>query len=353
LEHPVALAALAHFNALFPLEESTVCNKEGREVLPPFGEQMLGNGSSYQEVVVESASRLPHAIPYQGSKRSLAPLIARYIPQNIDTWFEPFAGSAAMTIYAAHHNLAQRFVIADSLRPMADLWRAIVDQPEQVARGYEALWRGQTPSDPTYFNRIRESYNDTHEPVELLYLICRCVKNAVRFNSAGRFTQSVDKRRLGMRPEKMSASLFAISKLLRGRTEIRDGDWLVTTEDAVASDFIYMDPPYVGTSIGRDKRYHAQLTQDEVVSGLECLLERELAFALSYDGRTGLKIYSDPLPTRLGLTHLQLHAGTSSQSTLVGSPAETIESLYLTPGLSEPFNGVIRKYRPEQERLFA
>lgn len=351
LEHPVALAALAHFDALFPLEESTICNNKAREVLPSVGGQTADCISSYQEVVVENSFRLPHAIPYQGSKRSLAPLIARYIPGNVNTWFEPFAGSAAMTIYAAHHNLAKRFVIADSLEPMADLWRAIVNQPEKVARGYDALWRGQTPLDPTYFNRVRENYNNTHEPVELLYLICRCVKNAVRFNSAGRFTQSVDKRRLGMKPEKMSASLFAISRLLRGRTEIRDGDWLATTVDALPGDFIYMDPPYVGTSIGRDKRYHAQLTQNEVVSGLEGLLGRELTFALSYDGRTGDKIYTDPLPMSLGLTHLHLHAGVSSQATLVGAPAETIESLYLSPGLSEPFNGIIRKYRPEPALL--
>jgi len=37
--------------------------------------------------------RLPHPIPYQGSKRSLAPTIGRYVPDDIGTWCEPFAGS--------------------------------------------------------------------------------------------------------------------------------------------------------------------------------------------------------------------------------------------------------------------
>lgn len=151
----------------------------------------------------------------------------------------------------------------------------------------------------------------------------------------------------------MAASVTAISRLLRGRVEFRTGDWLQTTLDATPKDFIYMDPPYVGTSVGRDKRYHAQLTQDQVAAGVQTMLERGLRFALSYDGKTGEKTYSDPLPEQLGLTHLHLHAGASSQATLVGKRAETIESLYLSPGLAEPVSGIIRRRRPEQARLFA
>ena len=298
-------------------------------------------------------ARLPHAIPYQGSKRGLAPLIGEYLPSDIDRFYEPFAGSAAMTIFAAHHRLARSFVIADSLVPIVDLWRAIVNEPERVTAEYRALWEGQQTGDQSYFNSVRERYNEDGDPVELLYLICRCVKNAVRFNSKGRFTQSVDKRRLGMRPERMESAVSAISHLLKGRVEFRAGDWLETTTDALPTDFVYMDPPYVGTSIGRDKRYHAQLNQEQVIAGLETMLKRNLRFALSYDGRTGDKIYSDPLPDRLGLTHLHLHAGASSQATLAGKRAETIESLYMSPGLAEPVDGIIRRHKPEQKKLFA
>ncbi len=76
------------------------------------------------------SKNLPHPIPYQGSKRRLAPFIAEYLLDKIETFYEPFAGSAAMTIYAAHFSLASRFVIADSLAPMVDLLRAIVEQPQ-------------------------------------------------------------------------------------------------------------------------------------------------------------------------------------------------------------------------------
>jgi len=280
---------------------------------------------------------LPHPIPYQGSKRRLAPVIARYLPADIETFYEPFAGSAAMTIYAAHHHLAARFVVADSLEPMIHLWRAIVEEPEGTAFRYRDLWARQTDGDGDYFNRVRSRYNETRHHVDLLYLICRCVKNAVRFNRSGCFTQSVDKRRLGMHPDKMMSAIRGVSTLLRGRVEFRTGDWLDTAADARPVDFLYMDPPYLGTSIGRDRRYHRQMMSDELVSGLESLRRRRIPFALSYDGATGGREYGPPLPQALGLTRLLLNAGTSSQATLNGRMEQTIESLYLTPGLAPAY----------------
>ena len=281
----------------------------------------------------KKTTSLPHPIPYQGSKRKLAQTISRYLPAEIETFYEPFAGSAAMTIYASYHRLALRFVLADSLGPMIDLLRALVETPEETASEYRTLWYGQKDGDCDYFNYIRDRYNDARYHVDLLYLICRCVKNSVRFNRFGRFTQSVDKRRLGMHPNKMRSAIYGVSTILRGRVEFRVGDWLETTEDACASDFVYMDPPYLGTSIGRDRRYHQQMTQKELVNGLKTLRKRHVPFALSYDGATGGREYGPPLPESLGLTRLLLNAGTSSQATLNGRREETIESLYLTPGL--------------------
>lgn len=285
---------------------------------------------------------LPHPIPYQGSKRKLAPIIATYLPRRIATFYEPFAGSAAMTIYAAFHRRASRFVVADSLTPMVTLLRSIVEEPEATAEQYHALWECQKKATHSIFNDVRARYNTKRNPVDLLYLICRCVKNSVRFSSSGHFTQSVDRRRLGMRPEKMRRAVHGVSAILRGRIDFRIGDWLETSSDACPDDFVYMDPPYLGTSIGRDKRYHQQLMPQKLVAGLHELRQRSVPFALSYDGMTGGREYGAPLPNELGLTRLLLHAGVSSQSTLSGRNEETIESLYVTPGLAEPTDGIIR-----------
>lgn len=242
-------------------------------------------------------------------------------------------------------------MIGESLKPIADLWSAILERPEETAAQYEKVWSGQENGTHHYFNEVRGRYNAERSPVDLLYLICRCVKNAIRFNRDGNFTQSVDKRRLGMHPEKMRASIVGASRLLRGRTEVCVGDWLETCHDAKEADFVYMDPPYLGTSIGRDKRYAHQMEQDRLIEGLRSLRERKIRFALSYDGMTGSKEYGPPLPEDLELNRLLLHAGKSSQATLSGRTAETIESLYLSPGLAEKQTEIIRPAKDVQEAL--
>lgn len=280
--------------------------------------------------------KAPHAIPYQGSKRALAPSIAAYMPGEIETLYEPFAGSAAMTIYAAQHKMAKRFVLGDSLPQIVDLLRAIIEEPDQTASSYREVWEGYDGEDLGYFNLVRDRYNRDRDPVDLLYIIARSVKNAVRFNRSGAYSQSQDKRRAGTRPDRMQGEISQISALLRGRCEFRTGDWMETTADAGKADYVYMDPPYHGTSHGADLRYHAQLTRTALIEGLEDLLSRSVRFALSYDGTTGGREYAPPLPEHLGLRRLMLHAGRSSQATLQGRHEETIESLYLTPDHREP-----------------
>ncbi len=295
--------------------------------------------------------KLPHPIPYQGSKRKLAPMIHTVLPAKIETFYEPFAGSAAMTLYAAHHGLARRFVIGDCLETIIDLWKSIIEAPGKTAKRYAEIWEGQRKDNPDYFNRIRERYNNEHDPVSLLYLICRCVKNSVRFNSAGRFTQSADKRRRGMAPEKMANAIMGASFLLKGKIELRKGDWLLTTEDARPENFVYMDPPYLGTTVGRDKRYHKQLKLNSLIAGLESLNRRDIRFALSYDGMTGKKEYGPQLPEHLDMTRLLLHAGRSCQATLQGKDDETIESLYLSGNLEAPEKKVFEQPKNFQQAL--
>ena len=284
-------------------------------------------------------AKIPHPIPYQGSKRNLAPIIANYVPSEIDTWYEPFAGSAAMTLWMMANSPPRRVIIGDSLDAITQLWVGIIHRPEMIASRYREIWAGQLAGDAGYFNSIRARFNSSRDAVDLLYLMCRCVKNAVRFNAKGQFTQSVDKRRLGMNPDKMENAINGASYLLRGRTEVRSGDWLDTTSDATPADLIYMDPPYFGTSTGNDKRYAEWMSQERLIGGLEAMQVRGIRFLLSYDGMCGDKSYGPPLPSHLGMTHLLLDAGRSSQATLNGSNARTLESLYLSHGLLGNSNG--------------
>jgi DNA adenine methylase len=290
-------------------------------------------------------------IPYQGSKRALAPRICSLFPQKIETLYEPFAGSAAVTLFAASHKLAENFVIGDTYAPLIDLWAMIISNPTELSDRYSEIWHKQFET-TTHFNDMREQYNETRDPIILLYLVARCVKNAVRFNRHGNFTQSADKRRTGMKPERVTRTAFAVSRLLKGRTTLFSGDFHECVSKSNVADLIYMDPPYQGTTYGADKRYAAGLERGRLVEALHDFDARGIRYILSYDGKMGEKTYGEPLPETVDADHLAIHAGRSSQATISGRNEETIESLYVSRSLGA---GNINIYKPQslQTRLFA
>jgi len=290
--------------------------------------------------------KVPHPIPYQGSKRNLAPDILGCFPERIGTLIEPFAGSAAITLAAAARGAAARYVINDLNKPLVDLWRAIIETPEKLARQYETLWRAQHDDRRQYYDKVREDFNRTGRPDYMLYLLARCVKASVRYNADGQFNQSPDNRRMGALPNTMREQALAASHLLRGKTECSSLDYKEVVAQATPDDLIYMDPPYQGVCGERDPRYLKGVLVDEFVEVLEALNHREIKYLVSYDGRTGNRTHGRKLPERLRLHLIELHAGRSSQATLLGRSEVTVESLYLSPALAESLH--LRRHYPRR-----
>jgi DNA adenine methylase len=279
---------------------------------------------------------IPHPIPYQGSKRKLAPAIHAFTDnQKYDVLYEPFAGSAAFTLYAAYHGLANRYVIGDAFESLIELWKLIINQPAKTSSMYRQIWEGQKDGDFEYFNHIRSQFNADRDPIHLLYLIVRCVKNAIRFNNSGNFSQSADKRRKGTRPETMEKQIFGASLLLKGKVDFFVGDFTECVSGATANDLIYMDPPYQGTSEVNDKRYYEQLQKETLCKFLSEQNQKHVDYLLSYDGKTGDKVYGEDLPESLNLKRIFINAGRSSQATLAGKKEITLESLYFSPSMVE------------------
>lgn len=296
-------------------------------------------------------SRIPHPVPYQGSKRLLAPIILSLMPQGIDTLYEPFAGSSAVSLAAMRHGLARRVHLNDSYAPLVKIWRQIIDSPSNLAEQYEKLWNEQLGQEAEYYDQVRSAFNSSPNPAMLLYLLARCVKNAVRFNRNGEFNQSPDHRRKGMAPAKMTANIHGAHRLLVGRATCSAEDYATAIRTATSKDLVYFDPPYLGVSSGRDRRYAEGLDYLRFVGELANLNERGVPFLLSFDGRCGTKTYGDALPDELGLRLVEIEVGRSSQATLNGRSEVTVESLYVSPAVSTSTVPRMATVRTEQREL--
>jgi DNA adenine methylase len=286
--------------------------------------------------VLDVLDVMPHPIPYQGSKRRLAPRILSLVAgRRFATLHEPFAGSAAFTLAARAHGVADSYVIGDSLEPLVRIWSCVIESPDELADEYDRLWHEQLDVGREHFNHVRSDFNERGRPAALLYLLARCVKNAPRFNKLGGFSQSADHRRKGMRPDKMRREIHGAHHLLRNVTETRPGDAVGTLADAGADDLVYLDPPWQGTTEGPDKRYYQGFARQRLGVLLTSLNKRDVSWVLSYDGRCGDKTYGEPLPARLWGAHHELNAGRSSQATLVGRDDQTVESVYVSASLTD------------------
>ena len=278
---------------------------------------------------------VPHPFPYQGSKRSICDRILAHVPAGTGRLVEPFCGSAAVSLAVAARGRAKRFWLNDANAPLIVLWREILERPMQLADRYERLWHEQLADKKAFFFQVRRRFNETHAPDLLLYLLARIVKGSVRYSADGRFNQSADNRRAGMRPKAMRLQLLGVSAALAGRAKTTADDFRNVVAETTADDVIYMDPPYQGTSRERDPRYYASLGFADFVDALRQMNTAGKSYIVSYDGRTGDKQHGEPLPAHLNLRHLHISAGRSSQSTLLGRDCQTVESLYLSPALVE------------------
>ena len=278
-------------------------------------------------------ANLPHPVQYQGSKRNLAAHILKFLPNRIERLVEPFAGTAAISIAAVSEQSARNFWLNDLNKPLIELFRLIIENPNDIADAYADIWGEQHSDSIEHYFEVRKKFNKTNDPKLFIYLLARCVKGAVRYNSEGLFNQSPDKRRKGTQPATMRKNIEGVSRLLKGKCQFTCLDYKQVLTKVQNHDFVYMDPPYQGVCGNKDSRYFSGIDFEDFVLALEDLNERGIAFAISYDGRLGNKTFGRALPESLGLKRIEIEVGRSSQSTLLGREEKTIESLYLSPDL--------------------
>ena len=282
--------------------------------------------------------KIPHIAQYQGSKRLLAPQILSFFPAKVERLIEPFSGTASISIAAAAEQRTDQFLINDLNAPLIDMLQEAVEYPDRLIRDYTAVWKEQFTfgeSHIQHFYQVRERFNcGDRSPANMLYLLARCVKGAVRYSEKGGFNQSPDKRRHGTNPDTAAANIYAISDLLKGKAKFLKRDYREILDMAKPGDLIYMDPPYQGVTKSRDCRYISGVSFTEFSDAVRILNRKRIDYLISYDGRRGEISYGQELPSSLRCAKVLLNAGLSAQSLLLGKKMQTLEALYISETLT-------------------
>lgn len=260
-------------------------------------------------------------IKWSGSKRSQTEKIIHLFPEDIDTYYEPFLGGGS--ILGAFS--PKKAICGDICSALIELWKLVQSKPNLVHSEYKKRWeRLQEDKHPFYYE-VRSRFNKKQSPHDLLFLTRTCVNGLVRFNKKGEFNNSLHYSRKGILPDNFKKIIETWGGKIKSY-KFFTKHYSDLTKNARKNDFVYLDPPYFNTR----GRYFGKIDFDEFIEYLEYLNNRNIRFALSFDGARGEKSYVVKLPKKLYKRHQLIFSGNSTFNKVQNGKIERVyESIYL------------------------
>lgn len=181
-------------------------------------------------------------LKWAGGKRQLLPEIKKYIPDNINTYYEPFIGAGAVFLDLQ----PSKAVINDINYELINCYKVIRDKPEELV--LELSKFKNTEED---FYRIRswdrekdyKKRSDVEKAARTIYLNKTCFNGLYRVNSKGFFNVPYGKYKNPTFINK--ENIDNLSKYLKSaNVTLLNKDFEEVLKDVGKGDFVYFDPPY-------------------------------------------------------------------------------------------------------------
>lgn len=223
-------------------------------------------------------------LKWAGSKRQLADEIVSRLPATIGTYYEPFAGSAAVFFALAAAGRVRRAVLSDTNPELVATYRALQRDVEGVLAHLE---QHAAAHDEEHFYEVRalepRGLSLTERGARLIYLNRTCFNGLYRVNASGAFNVPFGRYKNPRiyDPERLRAA----ARLLKGVT-LREEDFERACAAAQPGDAVYLDPPYLPisetayfSSYAREKFGRAE--HERLAAAFRGLTTRRVAAVLS------------------------------------------------------------------------
>lgn len=172
-----------------------------------------------------------------------------------------------------------RLILADVNAPLIALWQAVRNNPDQLIAELRGL-----PRSPEGYLKARSDSNAKTTPATTFYLNLFAFNGLQRVNSKGHNNVPCDAVRLAkLDLDAVARNVLEVSRALRqhhavavdtlvSAVDIIAADFETTMARASSGDFVYCDPPYIGTFTGYSGRFgvdeHVKLWQAAVAATL-------------------------------------------------------------------------------------
>lgn len=223
---------------------------------------------------------------YIGGKYKILPQIFPLFPKDVDCFVDLFAGGANVGI----NSTAKSIILNDNLVYLVEMYDAltktskndVLSHIQDVIRKYEL---SLTNTDG--YNRFREHYNTTRNPLDLLVLTFFSFNHQIRFNNSHQFNTPFGKNRSRYN-DNIKKNLLRFLDALHSKNIVLEQQEFdsIDLSKLTSKDFVYCDPPYLVTvgSYNDGKRGFTgwgEKQEKQLLAILDGLNSRGIRFALS------------------------------------------------------------------------
>jgi DNA adenine methylase len=247
----------------------------------------------------------PQLLKWVGNKQRYAHIITSFLPDNYNKYIEPFMGTGA--ILAAMN--PSRGLAGDTLKPLIDIMKLVKKDSAVLIDSYEKHWIKYNRDPKGYYLKVRESYNNSPNALDLLFLSRSCYGGVVRFTRAGKMSTPIGPHR-PIPPNSFAKRALDWAERIKN-VDFICADYKETMSHAKENDVVYCDPPYVDS---QSILYGAQTFNiNELFEMISKSARKGAKVALSIDGskKSGKKVIMFDFPDGLFKRELIVDNGSS------------------------------------------
>lgn len=198
-------------------------------------------------------------IKWLGGKTQLLPQLQKKMPEHYGTYFEPFAGGAALFFATSTEDA----VLNDSNAGLVNMYVSVRDKKDELTYQldqYESEFNGLPSVDAKqdFYYQTRSDYNyhvsecnlTVDDAARFIFLNKTCYNGLYRENKAGQFNAAFNHTETIKLYD--AENLDACSSSLQN-VALMNGDFEDACQNVTAGDFVYLDPPYDSTFTGYQK----------------------------------------------------------------------------------------------------
>ena len=186
-------------------------------------------------------------VKWAGGKRQILDKLTMYVPDEFDTYYEPFIGGGALLFELS----PKKAVINDSNKELMNVYEVLCDEDKfkkmcNVLNTYEIKHSEEFYYEIRNKDRNKNTFNrlsDYTRAARTIYLNKACFNGLYRVNSRNEFNVPFGKKTKVNTYE--GGNLITVSNYLTmNDIKILSTDFEDSVKDAKKGDFVYFDPPY-------------------------------------------------------------------------------------------------------------